>query len=214
MTSSISFEKSRGSLLINFTHTFHKSDHASSSFFFIIFFYVWYFGCCLVGWLQCLYLVQPVKIIDPHLVSSFFDNYERAYLHTTTELENRSSWTAECSLTVQVTMELEDNICLVEHLQTQNLPVPANSRVQYTFPEVSNNIHCVMQSFVHCVSKSSTRSKDLIINCKSLDQQCWQYEAMYPISPPYSWVLRNALWQLWYKLVYVACLMFVLYRCV
>lgn len=81
-------------------------------------------------------ITGPVKIIDPHLVSSFFDNYERAYLHTTTELENRSSWTAECSLTVQVTMELEDNICLVEHLQTQNLPVPANSRVQYTFPEL------------------------------------------------------------------------------
>ncbi|KAK2419127.1 mannosylglycoprotein endo-beta-mannosidase [Trifolium repens] len=78
----------------------------------------------------------PVKIIDPHLVSSFFDNYERAYLHTTTELENRSSWTAECSLTVQVTMELEDGICLVEHLQTQNVSVPANSRVQYTFPEL------------------------------------------------------------------------------
>ncbi|KAJ1417112.1 Immunoglobulin-like fold [Sesbania bispinosa] len=78
----------------------------------------------------------PVKIIDPHLVSSFFDNYERAYLHTTTELENRSSWTAECSLSVQVTMELEDNTCLVEHLQTQNLSIPAKSRVQYTIPEL------------------------------------------------------------------------------
>lgn len=86
--------------------------------------------------------MQPVKIIDPHLVSSFFDNYERSYLHATTELENRSSWSAECSLTVQVTMELEDNICLVEHLQTQSLSIPAESRVQYTFPEVSNNVHC------------------------------------------------------------------------
>ncbi|KAL8159506.1 hypothetical protein V2J09_001043 [Rumex salicifolius] len=32
----------------------------------------------------------PVKIIDPHLVSTYFDNYKRVYLHTTTELENRS----------------------------------------------------------------------------------------------------------------------------
>ncbi|KAK7258855.1 hypothetical protein RIF29_24443 [Crotalaria pallida] len=78
----------------------------------------------------------PVKIIDPHLVSSFFDDYKQAYLHTTTELENRSSWTAECSLSIQVTTEVEDSICLIEHLQTQNLSIPAKSRLQYTFPEL------------------------------------------------------------------------------
>ncbi|MED6218647.1 hypothetical protein PIB30_028488 [Stylosanthes scabra] len=47
-----------------------------------------------------------------------------------------SSWAAECSLSIQVTMELEDNICLVEHVETQYLSVPANSRVQFTFPEL------------------------------------------------------------------------------
>ncbi|KAL2345697.1 hypothetical protein Fmac_006982 [Flemingia macrophylla] len=77
----------------------------------------------------------PVKIIDPHLVSTFSDDYKTAYLHTTTELENRSALTAECSLNVQVTAEIEDSICLVEHLKTQNLSIPAKSRVQYTFPE-------------------------------------------------------------------------------
>ncbi|KAG5056102.1 hypothetical protein JHK85_008612 [Glycine max] len=80
---------------------------------------------------------EPVKIIDPLLVSTFSDDYKKAYLHTTTELENRSSLTAECSLSVLVTTELEDSICLVEHhLQTQDLTIPANSRVQYTFPEL------------------------------------------------------------------------------
>ncbi|KAL9320281.1 hypothetical protein ACSQ67_012120 [Phaseolus vulgaris] len=78
----------------------------------------------------------PVKIIDPHLVSTFSDDYKKAYLHTTIELQNKSSRTAECSLSVQVTLEPEDSIFLVEHLQTQNLSVPANSRVQYTFPEL------------------------------------------------------------------------------
>ncbi|KAK6911545.1 Glycoside hydrolase family 2, catalytic domain [Dillenia turbinata] len=78
----------------------------------------------------------PVKIIDPHLVSSLFDNYKRVYLHITTELENRSSWTAECALNVQVTSELEGNICLVEHLQTQHLSIPPGARVQYTFPQL------------------------------------------------------------------------------
>lgn len=88
-----------------------------------------------------VFLVQPVKIIDPHLASTFFDDYKRAYLHITTELENRSSWTAECSLSVQVTMDLEDSICLVEHFQIQTLSIPAKSRVEYTFPEVSDGIH-------------------------------------------------------------------------
>ena len=86
-------------------------------------------------------MVQPVKIIDPYLVSSFFDNYKRVYLHVTTELENRSSWTAECSLSIQVTTELEDSFHLVEQLQTQKLSVPAKSRVQFTFPEVSDSNH-------------------------------------------------------------------------
>ncbi|KAL2942073.1 Mannosylglycoprotein endo-beta-mannosidase [Bienertia sinuspersici] len=79
---------------------------------------------------------EPVKIIDPHLVSSFFDDYKRAYLHATVELENRSGWVAECSLNIQVTIEVEDNTCLVEHLQTQNLSIPPGARVQYTFPEL------------------------------------------------------------------------------
>ncbi|KAK7853883.1 mannosylglycoprotein endo-beta-mannosidase [Quercus suber] len=61
---------------------------------------------------------EPVKIIDPHLVSSFFDDYKRVYLHATTELENRCAWVAECSLNIQVTTGVEGNICLVGHLQT------------------------------------------------------------------------------------------------
>lgn len=149
--------------------------------------------------------MQPVKIIDPHLVSSFFDNYERAYLHTTTELENRSSWTAECSLSVQVTMELEDNICLVEHLQTQNLSIPAKSRVQYTFPEVSNSIHYAHDKVLSIVFTPSTRVKNLIINSRHFYQQIWQFEEIYPISHPA--LLGNALGQPLCILVYVACVM-------
>ena len=84
-------------------------------------------------------LVQPVKIIDPHLVSSFFDDYKTAYLYATVELENRSGWVAECSLSIEVTAEVEDNICLVEHFQTQNLSIPPGAHVQYSFPEVRSN---------------------------------------------------------------------------
>ena len=53
------------------------------------------------------YLMLPVKIIDPHSVSLFFDDYKRVYLHATTELENRHAWVAECSLNIQVTAGVE-----------------------------------------------------------------------------------------------------------
>ena len=85
--------------------------------------------------------MQPVNIIDPNLVSSFFETYKRVYLHATTELENRGAWVAECSLNIQVTTGVEGNICLVEHLQTLHLSFPAGSHMQYTFPEVSDSIH-------------------------------------------------------------------------
>lgn len=78
----------------------------------------------------------PVKIIDPHLVSSLFDNYKRVYLHATTELENTTDSVVECSLNIQVSTELEENICLLEHLQTQQVSIPAHGRVQHTFPQL------------------------------------------------------------------------------
>lgn len=84
--------------------------------------------------------MQPVKISDPHLVSSFFDDFKRSYLHTTVELQNQSSWLAECSLSIQVSNELEGNICLVEHLQSYELSIPPSSVVQYTIPPVSTCI--------------------------------------------------------------------------
>lgn len=80
--------------------------------------------------------LQPVKIVDPHLVSSFFDGCRRVYLHATTELVNKSASVVECDLNIQVTTELEGNICLVEHLQKEHVSILPGSHVQYTFPEV------------------------------------------------------------------------------
>eukprot|EP01018_Ginkgo_biloba_P036614 Gb_03590 [translate_table: standard] len=76
----------------------------------------------------------PVKISNPHLVSSFFDNLKRAYLHITAEFMNASSFSAECTLNVQVVIEVEGDVCLVEHVETQQLAIPAGASVLYTFP--------------------------------------------------------------------------------
>lgn len=83
-----------------------------------------------------LSVTGPVKIIDPHLVSTFSDDYKSAYLHATTELENRSGWVAECLLNIQVTTEIEDNVCVVEHLHTEDLSILPGARVQHTFSKL------------------------------------------------------------------------------
>ncbi|KAK4406610.1 Mannosylglycoprotein endo-beta-mannosidase [Sesamum angolense] len=83
-----------------------------------------------------LSVTGPVKMVDPHLVSSFFDDYKRAYLHTTVELVNQSKSVVDCSLNIQVGAEQEGDIFLVEHLQTQHVYIPAGSHVQHTLPEL------------------------------------------------------------------------------
>lgn len=75
----------------------------------------------------------PVKISDPHLVSSFFDDLKRVYLHTTAEFTNVSPLAAECTLRVQVALELEDGVCLIEQMETKELSIPAGNSILYTF---------------------------------------------------------------------------------
>ncbi|KAI0526798.1 hypothetical protein KFK09_002389 [Dendrobium nobile] len=81
-------------------------------------------------------ITGPVKLADPHLVSSFFDDYERSYLHTTVDLENKSSLPAECSLTIQVTAELDEGMRLLEHLQSYELLIPPGTLITYTIPSL------------------------------------------------------------------------------
>ena len=91
-----------------------------------------------------MFWLQPVRIIDPHLVSTFFDNYKRVYLHVTAEFENKSTWKADCSVTIQITTELENGVCLVEILHTENVIIPARGVVQHTFKPVSDNCYCIL----------------------------------------------------------------------
>ncbi|XP_051144766.1 mannosylglycoprotein endo-beta-mannosidase isoform X2 [Andrographis paniculata] len=83
-----------------------------------------------------LSVTGPVKVVDPHLASTFYDNYKRVYLHTTLDLVNKGDKAAECNLTIQVATEVEGDVYTIEHLYSQILQVPARSLVQYTFPEL------------------------------------------------------------------------------
>jgi mannosylglycoprotein endo-beta-mannosidase len=78
-----------------------------------------------------------VKITDPHLVSTFHDDFKRSYLHCALQLENKSSWLADCTLKIQVSAELEEDICLVEHLQSFAISIPPSSVLEYTTPPVT-----------------------------------------------------------------------------
>jgi hypothetical protein len=89
------------------------------------------------GFNLVLFSLQPVNITDPHLVSTFHDDFKRSYLHCTLQLENKSSWIADCTLKIQVSTELEGNICLVEHLQSYAITIPPQSNLEYTILPVS-----------------------------------------------------------------------------
>jgi mannosylglycoprotein endo-beta-mannosidase len=85
-----------------------------------------------------LFSLQPVNVVDPHLVSTFHDDFKRSYLHCTLQLENKGSWAADCQLKIQVSTELEGNICLVEHLQSYAVTVPPHADQEYTIHPVSS----------------------------------------------------------------------------
>eukprot|EP00249_Psilotum_nudum_P010087 c22324_g1_i1 orf=833-3763(-) len=81
-----------------------------------------------------VFTTGPVKISDPHLVGSFFDNFKRCYLHTSTEITNASSKSLNCILKLQASIEVEGEICLIEHMTEQELVIGGATTIMYTFP--------------------------------------------------------------------------------
>eukprot|EP00252_Welwitschia_mirabilis_P014173 TRINITY_DN31221_c0_g1_i1.p1 TRINITY_DN31221_c0_g1~~TRINITY_DN31221_c0_g1_i1.p1 ORF type:complete len:972 (-),score=181.04 TRINITY_DN31221_c0_g1_i1:486-3401(-) len=75
----------------------------------------------------------PIKIADPHLVSTFFDDYKRVYLHTTAEFTNLSQLDIDCTLKLRVTQEKEDGMTLIDHVSTHDLNIPGGTSIMYTF---------------------------------------------------------------------------------
>lgn len=66
----------------------------------------------------------------------------------TTELENKSTWKADCSVTIQITTELENGVCLVEILHTENVTIPARGNTQHTFKPVSVTLLLYITLFI------------------------------------------------------------------
>lgn len=73
----------------------------------------------------------PLRISDPHLVSSFFDNFKRVYLHSSIGITNTSSSSVACVIKLQVGIESKSSI---EHLSEQDLVIPGRTTALFTFP--------------------------------------------------------------------------------
>ncbi|MCO5581965.1 hypothetical protein L7F22_035854 [Adiantum nelumboides] len=80
-----------------------------------------------------IYTTGPVKLSDPHLVSSFFDNFKRVYLHSSVELTNTSSKPVFCTIKMEVQTEPRKNL---EHVIEQELTLPGEATILFTFPQV------------------------------------------------------------------------------
>lgn len=80
---------------------------------------------------------QPVRFVDPHLVTTFHNSYAQADLWVTTELVNTSS--AQVTVTVKLNVSLDDadEFCIIDHVHTsQDIVIEGNSTMPYSLPPV------------------------------------------------------------------------------
>ncbi|KAJ7542524.1 hypothetical protein O6H91_10G110000 [Diphasiastrum complanatum] len=80
-----------------------------------------------------VFFTGPIVISNPHLVASFAENYQQAYLHISTELTNTSPVSALFSLKAQVDIDVEENICSLEQIQSKDLEIPAGETIVAAF---------------------------------------------------------------------------------
>ncbi|KAH7296412.1 hypothetical protein KP509_26G022600 [Ceratopteris richardii] len=70
---------------------------------------------------------------NPHLVSSFFDNFKRVYLHSSIELMNMNSEAVSCTVKMEIQLASRNNI---EHVVEQDITVPPEATTLFTLPQV------------------------------------------------------------------------------
>lgn len=96
----------------------------------------------------------PVSIRDPHLVTTFYDQFPRSYLESSAELVNSSAADLQCSISIHVTLDLhdeatgaagdadgdgDDGFCSVEGFASSQLSIKAGSSTVYTLPPLFFN---------------------------------------------------------------------------
>lgn len=81
--------------------------------------------------------LQPVRLVDPHLVATFHKSYTEADLWVTTELVNTSSKQMTVSVKLDVSLDDVDGFCIVDHVHiSQDVIVEGNSSMPYSLPPV------------------------------------------------------------------------------
>ncbi|KAL2622744.1 hypothetical protein R1flu_002949 [Riccia fluitans] len=81
----------------------------------------------------------PVTIKDPHLVTTFYDDFTRSYLQSSAELVNSSSADARCSIKMHVTLDEpdgEEEFCSVENFSQSQVLIKAGASTALTLPQL------------------------------------------------------------------------------
>ncbi|KAG0622089.1 hypothetical protein M758_3G071400 [Ceratodon purpureus] len=79
----------------------------------------------------------PVRLVDPHLVATFYNSYTEADLWATTQLANTSS--DQVTVVVKLNVSLDDagDFCIVDHVHTsQDIVLEGNSTISYSLPSL------------------------------------------------------------------------------
>ena len=81
--------------------------------------------------------LQPVRIVDPHLVATFHNSYTEADLWATMELANTSPDRMTVVVKLNVSLDDAGDFCIVDHVHiSKDVVIEGNSTISYSLPPV------------------------------------------------------------------------------
>lgn len=86
-----------------------------------------------------LFLIsQPVRLVDPHLAATFSNTFKQAELWVTTELVNTSSAPATVTVRLNVSLDVDRDTCIVDHVYaSEKIVIEGSSTTLFSLQPVS-----------------------------------------------------------------------------
>lgn len=79
-----------------------------------------------------------MRLVDPHLAATFSNTYKQAELWVTTELVNASSAPATVTVRLNVSLDVDGDTCLVDHVHvSEKIVIEGNSTSFFSLQPVS-----------------------------------------------------------------------------